>query len=256
VQPDEKVVVIGNFLNGTNWSPIIRINAKGTFDNSFNAGTGVYGLSSVASQPDGKVLIAGSFGSVNGTSRHQIARLNTNGSLDSSFDPNAGILQIGGSSISVIALQADGKVLIGGGMYILNEPLPKRLARLNTNGSLDTSFHNLITDGNSYVMTVALQSDGKVLIGGDFTPVNGEARPRVARLYGDSAPSLTIARSNAFVILSWPVTGLSFLLQESTDLSLPNSWIPAAQSAVTNAGQISVTVPATTERKFFQLGTQ
>jgi uncharacterized delta-60 repeat protein len=252
VQPDGKAVLIGNFLNGTNWSAIIRINANGTLDNSFNAGTGVYGLSSVASQPDGKVLIAGNFSSVNGTIRRQIARLNANGSLDSTFDPNAGILPIGGGSISAIALQPDGKMLIGGGIYILNDSLPKRLVRLNANGSLDTSFHIPSIDG--YVMALAFQSDGKMLIGGDFTIVNGEARPRVARLYGDSvAPSLNIARSNAFVIVSWPVTGLNFQLQGNTNLSLPNSWSPVAQPAVTNAGQISVTVPTTAPRKFFRL---
>jgi len=76
-------------------------------------------------------------------------------------------------------------------------------------------------------MTVALQPDGNVLIGGDFLTVNGVARPRVARLYGDSvAPSLSVARSNAFVIVSWPVMGLNFHLQESTNLSLPNPGRP------------------------------
>jgi len=82
-------------------------------------------------------------------------------------------------------------------------------------------------------------------------------RPYVARLYGDSvAPSLNIARSNAFVIVSWPVTGLNFPLQESTNLSLPNSWSPVAQPAVTNAGQISVAVPTTVGRKFFRWKSQ
>ncbi|HXU78292.1 MAG TPA: delta-60 repeat domain-containing protein, partial [Methylomirabilota bacterium] len=101
------------------------------------------------------------------------------------------------------------------------------------------------------------QSDGNVLIGGDFSTVNGVVRPRVARLYGDSvAPSLNIARSNAFLILSWPVTVLNFQLQESTDLSLPNSWSFVAQSAATNGNQVTVTVSATTGRKFFRLQAQ
>ena len=96
-----------------------------------------------------------------------------------------------------------------------------------------------------------------MLIGGDFLTVNGVVRPHVARLYGDSvAPSLNMARSNAFVIVSWPVTGLNFQLQESTELSLPNSWIPVAQPAVTNAGQISMIIPTTVGRKFFRLKSQ
>jgi hypothetical protein len=71
-----------------------------------------------------------------------------------------------------------------------------------------------------------------------------------------SAPSVSIARSNAFVILSWPAVGLNFQLQESTNLSLLNSWSPVSQPAVTNAGQISVTVPTAVGRKFFRLKSQ
>ena len=82
-------------------------------------------------------------------------------------------------------------------------------------------------------------------------------RPRVARIYGDSvAPSLSLARSNAFMIVSWPVLGLNFRLQENMDLSRPNSWTPAVQTAVTNAGRISTTVPTSVGRKFFRLQSQ
>src|SRR6185369_671521 len=104
------------------------------------------------------------------------------------------------------------------------------------------SSFNPGTGADGVVRSIALQSDGNILIGGDFNIVNGEARPRVARLYGDSvAPSLTIGRSNAFVIVSWPVTGLNFQLRETTNLTLPNAWSPVAQAAVTNASQICAT---------------
>jgi hypothetical protein len=146
-------------------------------------------------------------------------------------------------------VQLDGKVLIGGSFGII---------RLNANGSPDVSFGTGINDDyySPAVNSMVVQSDGRVLIGGEFTTVNGVVRPRVARLYGDSAPSLNIARSNAFVILSWPATALNFQLQGSTNVSLPNSWSPVAQFAVTNAGRISVTVPATAGRKFFRLRSQ
>jgi uncharacterized repeat protein (TIGR03803 family) len=75
------------------------------------------------------------------------------------------------------------------------------------------------------------------------------------------APQLTMTRSGADVILTWPthVAGFDytgFTLQSTTDLSLPNSWSPVAQAAVTNAGQISTTVPTAIGRKFFRLGSQ
>jgi uncharacterized delta-60 repeat protein len=194
-------------------------------------------VASVAPQADGKLLIGGFFNTaVNGTNRYGLARLNSNGSLDNSFDP-----AVGGFPI---ALQPDGKVLVGG------------YARLNADGSLDSSF-NPGTGAYGVVRSITLQADGKVLVGGGFTTIKGVPRQYVARLYGDSAaPYLNIARSNAFVIVSWPVTALNFQLQENTDLSLPNSWSFVAQPAVTNAGQISVTVSTTVGRKFFRLKSQ
>jgi uncharacterized delta-60 repeat protein len=232
---------------------IARLNADGSLDSSFNPGTGVwYGaVYSVALQPDGKVLIGGNFTSVNGTNRNRVARLNANGSLDSSFNPGTGV----SGQVLSIALQSDGKVLIGGLFTSVNGTNRNNIARLNANGSLDGSF-NPGTGANGPVGSIALQPDGKVFIGGDFTTVNGVVRPRVARLYGDFIPSLSIGRSNASLILSWPVSVLNFQLQESTDLSLPTSWTLVAQTTVTNAGQISVTVPASVGRKFFRLKSQ
>jgi len=262
VQPNGKVIVGGSFgsINGTNRYGIARLNANGSLDGSFqngmsgvrNAGGYSGRIEAVAVQPDGKVLIGGLFTTVNGTNRNNIARLNANGSLDSSFNPGTGTA----GAVRAVALQPDGKVLIGGDFTSVNGTNRSRMARLNSNGSLDSSF-NPGTGPNAKVSSIALQPDGKVLIGGDFTTVNGVVRLQVARLYGDFfAPSLSIARSNAFVIVSWPVTGLNFQLQENTDLSLPNSWSPVAQPAVTNGNQVSSTIPATAVRMFFRLKSQ
>ena len=156
-----------------------------------------------------------------------------------------------------VAVQPDGKVLVGGQFAAVNGTNRNNIARLNANGSLDGTF-NPGTGADGAVRSVALQPDGNLLIGGDFTIVNGVARPYAARLYGDPifGPSLKIVRSNAFVKISWPVTALSYHLQGSTNLSPPNAWASVAQPAVTNAGQISVTVPTTAGRKFFRLKSQ
>src|SRR4030095_3658872 len=119
------------------------------------------------------------------------------------------------------------------------------------NGSLDLGF-NPGTGADEVVRSIALQSDGKVLIAGDFTTVNGVVRPDVARLYGDSTlPLLSIARSNSSVIVRWPVTALNFQLQGSINLSLANGWTSVAETRSTNNGFISVTIPATNTRNFF-----
>jgi uncharacterized delta-60 repeat protein len=245
VHPDGKVVVARAH------SGIARLNANGSPDNSFNPGISNW-VASIALQADGKVLLGGDFSTVSGTNvSYGIARLNADGTLDSSFNPGTGTF-----GILSVALQPDGKVLIGGSFTTFSGTNRNRIARLNVNGSLDSSF-NPGTGADGEVRSMALQSDGKVLINGPFLTVNGVGRWYVARLHGDSvAPTLKLARSNTFMIVSWPVTGLNFQLQENTNLSQPNSWSPVAQSAVTNAGQISVTVPTSIGSKFFRLKSQ
>ena len=255
VQSDGKVLIGRSpTVNGTNYAEVVRLSSNGSLD-----GTGVtpgyYSkVESVAVQSDGKLIIGGSFTDVNGTNRNGIARVNANGDLDNGFNPGAGV---SGGSVVAIALQSDGKVLIGGSFTNVNGTSGNRIARLSADGSLDTNF-NPGTGVNGSVLAITLQPDGKVLIGGSFTAVNGVVRSNIARLYGDSSssPSLNIARSNASVILSWPVSGLNFQVQENTNLALPNSWSPVAQPAVTNGAQISVTVPASVARKFFRLKSQ
>jgi uncharacterized delta-60 repeat protein len=259
VQPDGKVVVGGlfYFIKGANRNSLARLNANGSLDGGFIGAVAFnYQVSSIVAQMDGKVMIAGNFSSIYGVARNGIARLNADGSLDSGFNPGTGFGNgLPYPEIRSVAVQPDGKVLIGGPFTTVNGTNRNRIARLNANGSLDDSF-NPGTGADGEVRSIALQSDGNVLIGGDFTTVNGVVRPHVARLYGSSvAPSLSIARSNAFVIVSWPVNALNFQLQESTNL-LPAAWSPVAQAAVTNAGQISVTVPTTVGRKFFRLRSQ
>jgi uncharacterized delta-60 repeat protein len=251
VQPDGKVVVGGYFnsIKGTNCHGIARLNANGSLDNSFNAaGVGnYYSVSSVALQSDGKVLIGGNFIAVNGTNRNNIARLNANGSLDSSFNPGTGA----DGGVSSVALQSDGKVLIGGYFTTINGTNRNHIARLNANGSLDSNF-NPGTGADSTVYSIALQSDGKVLIGGDFITVNGVLRSHVARLYADSAPSLNITRSNAFVIVSWPSPSTGFVLQQNTDLKTTN-WTTASE-IVTDNGMIRfITVSQAPGNRFYRL---
>ena len=257
LQPDGKIIIGGHFksVNGTNRSGIARLNSNGTLDNSFLPPTRPYAtISSVAVQPDGKVLMCGSFGVIAGKVSSGIVRLNANGSLDNTFTSVTGT----NGGVNSLALQPDGKVVIGGSFTNINGTNLTSIARLNSNGSLDNSF----TPGNvtgGFVGPIALQSNGDILIGGSFLTFNGVLRPHLARLHGESiatAPTLSITRSTGFVIISWPTSATGFQLQETTDLSLSNSWSPVAQPAVTNSGRIAVTVPASLGNKFFRLHSQ
>jgi hypothetical protein len=131
-----------------------------------------------------------------------------------------------------------GKVIVG-------------LSRLNSNGSLDSSF-NPGTGANGAVRSIALQSDGNILLGGDFTAVNDVQRPYVARLYGaDVPPSLSVARSNALVKITWPSSATGFVLDQS--LTTTGGWSQVAFPYATNASGIHVSVPAATGNKFYRL---
>ncbi|HEX6287719.1 MAG TPA: cohesin domain-containing protein [Herpetosiphonaceae bacterium] len=194
LQVDGKVVLGGEFtsVNGAARNYIARLNADGSTDTTFIPGGGANStVYSVAVQPDGKILIGGTFTMVNGVGRNRIARLNADGSLDTSFAPNSGA----NGAVYKLLLQPDGKILVAGGFTALNGNIRDRIARLNADGTLDTSFTP--TNGaNNDIYELALQPDGKVVIGGAFTLVNGTNRNRIARLNANGALDTTFAPSD------------------------------------------------------------
>jgi hypothetical protein len=126
------------------------------------------------------------------------------GDLDTTFNPNAD------SSVYSVGVQGDGKILIGGDFTTVGGQARNRVARLNADGTLDTTFAN--PNANDIVLSVGVQGDGKILIGGDFTTVGGQARQRVARLSGPSPPAaptgVSAAAGQEQATVSWTaVTG-------------------------------------------------
>jgi uncharacterized delta-60 repeat protein len=192
VQSDGKILIGGPFTsyNGTSRSGIARLNSNGSLDTGFDPGTGVAGVSypvvySINVQSNAKILIAGDFTFYNGTSRSRIARLNSDGSLDTGFDPGTGVVGASYPGVYSVNLQSDGKILIGGFFTSYNGTARNSIARLNMDGSMDTSF-DPGTGANNSVFSITIQSDGKILIGGNFTSYNGTGRNRIARIMGDN----------------------------------------------------------------------
>ena len=120
-------------------------------------------------------------------------RLNANGSLDPSFDPGNGVERTNPNFrvpwVSQIKLQLDGKLVIAGQFTSVDGLSRGNIARLDTNGFVDASFDpGLSTAGDiASVEAIDLQSDGKVVIGGDFSKVNGVTRNSLARLNADGS---------------------------------------------------------------------
>jgi len=155
--------------------------AAGRLDPTYNVGTGVDALIyDAVVQPDDKVIVVGSFTRANGFARNSIARLNADGSVDTSF---VGDLL---GPAQTLALQPDGKVLVAGVVSFTGGVARWGIVRLNSNGTLDQTF-NAHSGTNVDVRSVISQPDGKILIGGRFTEVNGVARNYLARLNPDGS---------------------------------------------------------------------
>jgi uncharacterized delta-60 repeat protein len=183
IQSDGKIIICGIFTtyNGASKNRIARINVDGTVDVTFNTGVGANNtVYTTCIQSDGKIIIGGAFTSYNGTTMYRVARINADGSLDSTFDP------IGGANnpISTTSIQSDGKIIIGGVFTYFNGIPINRIARINTDGTLDTTF-NSGTGVNDFVNASSIQNDGKIIIGGFFTSYNGTGRNRIVRIHNN-----------------------------------------------------------------------
>ncbi len=154
------------------------------------------GASAIAFQPDGRILIGGYFSAVSGLVRSNLARFYPDGSVDLHFRP-----EVDGRVTSIV-LQADGKLLVGGSFMSLNGQPQVGLGRLNPDGSLDREFVAAVTDppdvsSSSGVNCLALQADGKILVGGGFSGINGQLCPNLARLNADGTVDDTFTAQTA-----------------------------------------------------------
>jgi uncharacterized delta-60 repeat protein len=186
VQPDGKIIIAGSFAlyRGQPRNRVARINLDGSLDETFNAGVGVTGglISAIAVQNDERILVGGSFTTAGGAERKGIARFNPGGSLDASFNPGTGAVD---GVVNSIALQADGNIVVAGSFKIFNGLPRAAITRLLPTGANDLSI-NFGSGANAAIFSVVSQYDRKLVIGGDFTMVNGFPRNRFARLFGGS----------------------------------------------------------------------
>jgi uncharacterized delta-60 repeat protein len=202
LQPDGKILIGGEFqaVNGASRNRIARLHPDGTLDSTFDPGIGPVSdtpwypptINNLVPQPDGRIVVHGEFTQFSGVPKDRVARLNPDGSLDSGYTVTVLARDGGSGSIAVTSMQPDGKVLIGGNFSTVNGVSRNRVARLNSDGTLDSSFDpgTGVTGsefGFVYVYSIATRPDGKILIGGEFTHVNGTVRNGIARLHSDGS---------------------------------------------------------------------
>lgn len=200
-QPDEKILLGGQFTqyNLTNANGICRLHQDGSLDTTFNAVLpSVSSSNAIVVQKDGKIVVGGVFNSsvsVNGTTLRRLWRLYPDGSFDTSFKSGGNTGSTIGANIgpslqvSNIIEQPTGKMVISGNFSSYNGVSVGRICRIEEDGSLDISFNRLgLFNGsgaNGVILDMAVQSDGKIIIVGQFTTFNGINFNRVCRLDAD-----------------------------------------------------------------------
>jgi len=197
--PSGQIIIGGEFANynGTSVNHVARLNTDGSLDTTFNPGVGPDGaVNAVALDASGRVIIGGAFENVDGVSSGAVARLNSDGTLDTTFTPGIGTFNPDGGgtdAINALAVQSDGKILIGGGFSYFDLVSYYGLARLNTDGTVDLSFSpgtgtlNPITGDADAIYSILLQTNGEILVGGDLTTFNQTRRVGLARLFTDGS---------------------------------------------------------------------
>jgi hypothetical protein len=128
-------------------------------------------------QPDGGILVGGSFTQFNGRGQNRLVRLTPQGLIDTSLSIGAGA----NNTVEALAVQEDGKIVVGGLFTQFAGVTHNRLVRLLPEGTVDPAFA-IGVGANNNVRALLARSDDWVVVGGDFTQINELDRPRLARL--------------------------------------------------------------------------
>lgn len=138
-------------------------------------------IQTLVQQPDGHWMIGGDFSRVNGIPRRGVARITASGAVDQKFDSGEGP----SSAVGAIAIQSDGRIVVGGRFSTFAGQPQRYLARLEQNGALDMNYRPVIAGG--IVSTLHVLPDDRLLVGGDFAGIAMSSRPYLARLTADGA---------------------------------------------------------------------
>jgi len=207
VQANRQILVGGvfhgaNSIGGAERNYIARLEMTGAVDMMFNpnAQNAVF---AIVMQGDGKILVGGFFhkaNSIGGADRNNIARLERDGTADMMFDPDANDV------VRAIAVQADGKILIGGGFTSVDGQVRNRIARLDaTTGKIMGDDLMFDPNASNPVLAIAMQADGKILVGGQFNGANsigGANRNFMARLKTTGEADLTFNPNASLTVLA------------------------------------------------------
>lgn len=190
-QSDAKLVVGGDFTSysGSTRNRIARVNTDGTLDTIFNPGAGTNGsVYDLKIQSDGKIVAVGNFTTYSGSSSSGIVRINTNGTRDTTFNIGTGFSGVP----NAITMQSDGKLIAVGTMTNYSGSAITRIVRINTDGTRDLTY-NAGTGLSNTAYSIAIQSDDKTIVGGDFVTYSGSSVNRLVKINTDGTRDLSFS---------------------------------------------------------------
>jgi uncharacterized delta-60 repeat protein len=193
LQSDGKIIFTGLFgtFNGIATPKIARLNADGSLDTAFSAAL-VSGFGNDAPivvyatsvQSDGKIIFVGRISTFDGVDVNNLLRLNADGTFDTAFNTNAGSGP--DNTVYGVTLQSDSKIILTGRLDNFNGTPSQGIARLNSDGTLDSAFSTNIGTGADFELKQsAIQSDDKIVVGGNFSDFDGTTSKGIARLNSD-----------------------------------------------------------------------
>jgi uncharacterized delta-60 repeat protein len=192
LQSDGKIILCGDMTTRR----IERLNSDRSHDSSFTTtiGTGFNAYTYMSAiQSDGKIIVGGDFTSFSGVTSNRIIRLNSGGTIDDTFTIGTGF----NNSVYFVSALSNGKIMVGGAFTSYSGVTSNRIVRLNSDGTIDNTF-SIGTGFNNHVLSINIQTNGKILVSGNFTSYNGTTVRNIVRLFSDGTLDTTLNTGTGF----------------------------------------------------------
>ena len=241
-QSDGKILASGNLTLPSPYfsaSRIVRLNTDGSVHAVGPVVTGGE-VRALSIQPDGNILLGGSFTQIGSTVVNQLAQ------LDTTLAPTAFDANLTGRGVTSITLQSNGKILVGGSISDVDGNTVNNLTRLNADGTFDNTLTPAVgVPAYDSIHGMGLQTDGKIVVTGDFIAVNSTLMPQVARLENNAA-TMTLSANVGVTQLTWTLGGTAPVVQDvkfQASQNGGNNWTDLGAGTFTS-GAWTITVPA------------
>jgi uncharacterized delta-60 repeat protein len=198
---DGSMIVVGDleYITGTTATDIYKLSSTGAVLNTFGTfpNTITAEVYSVDVLSTGKIVAVGDFTSYSGVTTRDIIMFNSDGTLDTSFNSGSGFSGATNTANYFVRVQPDDKIIVGGTFSTYSGVSVNDLIRLNSNGTIDTSF-NIGTGSNAWVESFDILPDGKILVVGPFSTWNGNISNQLVRLNSDGSVDNTLSTQTGF----------------------------------------------------------